>query len=722
MKGRLQDRTSIYGQFVMPTMLVFFALLLTVHAQEIRFEILEEAPPGFLGNIPLKANLTSVLGQKELSDLQYTVVDDNLGVGCDVAVQSSSPESAFFRKLSVVVYILDVNDHAPEFPENNFVVEYKVQRYFLEPKLDEFDLLVVKDEDPSGELKFTVALRVVKPLDREERELYTMSLVAQDGGEVRENADGGDTAGFDRADRQRHDADRGDNARVSYDFHDSADSTVKSVFSVDVTTGDIRLRESLDMRGGNTYNFKVVAKDNGVPQLSSESRVVISVLDTRNDRPEINVKPLFSHAGAAVVRESAAIGKVAALLTVTDHDFGRNGIVSCDLDNVHFSLQKLDENEYKIIVAQPLDRERAANHTVVIYCRDGGDPALSTETILRVEVSDSNDNNPVFSSSTYYLSVDENETIGSKVGRVTATDKDFGENARLIYGMEDNGDTFTIDTMLGTSTRHGQVKATDGDYGLNAKVEYYMLKPKHNTQIPIGVNASGAVVVQGKVDFEQRSFYEFVVAAVDMGSPPQNSTARVVVTVIDSNDNEPVITFPGPKTSVNINFDSTPGSEIARVVAYDRDSGRNGQLTYSISIVNGSSLFVINRSTGVISLGKHLLPRYERSYNIMVSVRDNGIPQRAQHAALRINVKSPDDELQYDVNMKIVIAGCKTKNKSVSFEEDTMCKLTEEEEGCGGELGRQKVFRETYPTEDHFLYPLVTKESDVFEAITVFEV
>ncbi|KAK7455358.1 hypothetical protein BaRGS_00039479 [Batillaria attramentaria] len=203
------------------------------------------------------------------------------------------------------------------------------------------------------------------------------------------------------------------------------------------------------MRGGNTYNFKVVAKDNGVPQLSSESRVVISVLDTRNDRPEINVKPLFSHAGAAVVRESAAIGKVAALLTVTDHDFGRNGIVSCDLDNVHFSLQKLDENEYKIIVAQPLDRERAANHTVVIYCRDGGDPALSTETILRVEVSDSNDNNPVFSSSTYYLSVDENETIGSKVGRVTATDKDFGENARLIYGMEDNGDTFTIDTMLG---------------------------------------------------------------------------------------------------------------------------------------------------------------------------------------------------------------------------------------------------------------------------------
>ncbi|KAK7455352.1 hypothetical protein BaRGS_00039473 [Batillaria attramentaria] len=70
----------------------------------------------------------------------------------------------------------------PVASDADVLPQYKVQRYFLEPKLDEFDLLVVKDEDPSGELKFTVALRVVKPLDREERELYTMSLVAQDGG------------------------------------------------------------------------------------------------------------------------------------------------------------------------------------------------------------------------------------------------------------------------------------------------------------------------------------------------------------------------------------------------------------------------------------------------------------------------------------------------------------------------------------------------------------
>lgn len=62
----------------------------------------------------------------------------------------------------------------------------------------------------------------------------------------------------------------------------------------------------------------------------------------------MQVKPLFSLHGAAAVPESAAIGRVTALLTVTDRDSGRNGLVTCYLDNVYFSLQKLELNEYKV--------------------------------------------------------------------------------------------------------------------------------------------------------------------------------------------------------------------------------------------------------------------------------------------------------------------------------------------------------------------------------------
>lgn len=132
-----------------------FLLTSPARAQELTFEVQEESGPGLLGNVATKANLTSVLGQQELNSLQYTVVDDSGGasslfyvdqtsgdlstrttldreqlcgaaavctVRCDLAVQSSSPESAFFRKFSIVVYVLDANDHAPTFSQTSFVV------------------------------------------------------------------------------------------------------------------------------------------------------------------------------------------------------------------------------------------------------------------------------------------------------------------------------------------------------------------------------------------------------------------------------------------------------------------------------------------------------------------------------------------------------------------------------------------------------------------------
>jgi hypothetical protein len=62
------------------------ALLLTLTlfmtlagGQELSFEVMEEQGPGLLGNIAVKANLTTVLGQAELQSLQYTVVEDNIG-------------------------------------------------------------------------------------------------------------------------------------------------------------------------------------------------------------------------------------------------------------------------------------------------------------------------------------------------------------------------------------------------------------------------------------------------------------------------------------------------------------------------------------------------------------------------------------------------------------------------------------------------------------------
>jgi hypothetical protein len=145
-----------------------------------------------------------------------------------------------------------------------------------------------------------------------------------------------------------------------------------------------------------------------------------------------------------------------------------------------------------------------------------------------------------------------------------------------------------------------------------------------------------------------------------MGSPPRNSTCHVTVEVVDSNDHSPVITFPSlDNPAVGISWDTAPGSEIAKVVAYDMDSGFNGQLSYSLRASNKTAeMFIINDVTGVISLGNQKLPNDVRSYNVVISVRDNGVPQRAHEALLRIDVNDPSELAagRSDLNMQIVIA------------------------------------------------------------------
>ncbi|KAL8608767.1 hypothetical protein ACOMHN_023287 [Nucella lapillus] len=804
----MSKQTWPLGSLNMPSlvMVVVTLLLGAAQAQEIHFNLPEEAAPSLLGNVAVLANLTSVLGQSDLSSLQYAIVDDNgdspffvdqksgdlstrttldreslcgtaevCRVRGAVAVQSSSPMSAFFRKFTIVLNILDINDHPPVFTQTSFVVhipenavtetifvlpsatdqdvdpQNRVQRYALEPSFQQFQLQVVRSMDALGDVQFVVSLKVVRSLDRETRQLFITSLVAYDGGNPPRSTslplsidvvDKNDNAPqFEKLEYTTsvneatskdstvlvvtaRDADEGDNARVSYFMADSVDSEIKKLFAVSQDTGVISVKSALVKRGGTTFQFEVVAQDNGVPVKKSVCRVVVRVLDTLNDRPVMEVSPLFSVQGVAVVPETAALGRVVSLLTVRDSDSGRNGIVTCRLDSALFSLQRLESNEYKVIVAGQLDREKKANHSIIIRCTDAGDPPLSTESMLRVKVSDSNDNSPTFVNSHYVLSVAENEVIGTWVGQVKAQDADEGDNARLIYGMEDNGDAFTIDTLLGDiyttkfldrelraryvfnvyaydkssrpltasttvtvnvadkndlrpvfsppsytfhlqehaplGTMVGQVKAMDGDLGVNGQVEYFMVTAQSRPMLPIGVNSTGAVLVTAVVDYETSSVYTFTVTALDMGNPRQNATCRVTVDVVDNNDHYPVITFPSTRNpSVSISLDTAPGSEVAKVVAYDLDTGANGDLRYGINVANASSLFYINDLTGVITLGNQILPKDVRAYNIVVTVSDNGVPQMASQALLQIEVTLPGNAASSrssSTNFKLVIA------------------------------------------------------------------
>ena len=73
------------------------------------------------------------------------------------------------------------------------------------------------------------------------------------------------------------DADEGENARVSYFMADTASHDTQQIFTVQQDSGAVLVRQGLSKRGGMTYEFEVVARDNGVPQSTSVCQVSIQV-------------------------------------------------------------------------------------------------------------------------------------------------------------------------------------------------------------------------------------------------------------------------------------------------------------------------------------------------------------------------------------------------------------------------------------------------------------
>lgn len=79
----------------------------------------------------------------------------------------------------------------------------------------------------------------------------------------------------------------------------------------------------------------------------------------------------------------------------------------------------LDINTGALSTSRGLDRETTAEYTLEVVATDRGSPALSSTVTVGVKVLDVNDNNPVFSKSSYSVDVSEDAAEGSRVLEVS---------------------------------------------------------------------------------------------------------------------------------------------------------------------------------------------------------------------------------------------------------------------------------------------------------------
>lgn len=110
-----------------------------------------------------------------------------------------------------------------------------------------------------------------------------------------------------------------------------------------------------------------------------------------------------------------------------DRDSGKSGIVTYRLTNIgdstslatpqqmSSSLFSIDARSGHLTLSRHLDYETAQQHSLTVTASDSGEPSLSANLTILVEVQDVNDNPPIFEQSEYAVKVVESTPINSQV-------------------------------------------------------------------------------------------------------------------------------------------------------------------------------------------------------------------------------------------------------------------------------------------------------------------
>ncbi|GCB65961.1 hypothetical protein scyTo_0000516 [Scyliorhinus torazame] len=157
-----------------------------------------------------------------------------------------------------------------------------------------------------------------------------------------------------------------------------------------------------------------------------------------------------------------------------------------------------------------------------------------------VEIVDINDNSPSFPESVVLLRMAESMAPGSSFPLESALDPDVGKNAVSVYNISPN--------------EHFCLKVKFVDDGTKI-VQLLLEKP---------------------LDRERQSSFQLMLTATDGGSPSRSGTARILITVLDSNDNAP--TFAREIYKVSLIENSPRGTLVVSVHATDLDEGSNAEV------------------------------------------------------------------------------------------------------------------------------------------------
>ncbi|CAL8109034.1 unnamed protein product [Calicophoron daubneyi] len=375
-------------------------------------------------------------------------------------------------------------------------------------------------------------------------------------------------------------------SQLIYELDPFVSSHVKSTFRIDRNNGSVFLRRPLNYRKQSVYDIPLIVRnpqpDSAQSGLSADNRFFdraqlhVSVIDVNDKSPSISVYAPEGEEFISIPEHSTDFPLDFAVVSVTDEDTGPSGLINCTLEPEAMDRFKLtlisNSNEedslrrgykrsafhmvsrnahspveviYKLSALKSFDREVTPQLSLKIICEDSGNPRLSAEHTVRIQVEDKNDHAPHFNQTKWKLNVNEDSDP---------------RRARVHYFIE-------------------QIVADDEDEGVNAQITYSL---QENTPVPyFKVNKStGTISSLGTLDREQTDHHHFILIATDGGQPPLTGSTTVDIFVRDYNDEVPVFDKPVYEFHVSENRDF--GEFVGSLQATDKDLGPNSILHFRL--------------------------------------------------------------------------------------------------------------------------------------------
>ena len=246
------------------------------------------------------------------------------------------------------------------------------------------------------------------------------------------------------------------------------------------------------------------------------------------------------------------------MVTATDEDTGINGQVHYSLAPAKKGSRDLDwftiDSQTGVISTRMfLDREKQSEFEVKVIGTDGGIPSLSSSALVKIELSDINNNAPVFDQPSYHCIITDQVQRGQLVTKVSATDPDISSAGLLRYSI----------------------------IGGNDKQTFQMHQQK------------GIISISEQRKPDLHPIYELNISVSD---GVFTNFAHVSIKVQNSNNHAPWFQQSVYVAEFPENYDA--GMLVMQVSARDEDPGMYGMLTYSIVSQEMEQNFRIDADSG----------------------------------------------------------------------------------------------------------------------------